>query len=232
MRIKRVLLCVLACVLLCLPLLTTACDSNGSDDDTPELSVLPPPEPDGGMFGVDVNINMSTIDDYLNRPDVSYFDMRMFYDPADFEAIGGVSKLTRTLPGYRIVPFPFLASVGPLPVDGAYDGDSLFYVEWGENREILVIRANYAESEIIFNQIFPKDRTIFLMCGGAGYTSLMRALLFHFGYDESKIYHTGGNWHYEGNMGLDLTISASDSNIATWRADYAFIDFDHLTRIG
>jgi len=231
MRIKRVLLCVLACVLLCLPLLTTACDSNGSDDDTPELSVLPPPEPDGGMFGVDVNINMSTIDDYLNRPDVSYFDMRMFYDPADFEAIGGVSKLTQTLPGYRIVPFPFLASVGPLPVDGAYDGDSLFYVEWGENREILVIKQNFAESQIIFEQIFPKDRTIFLMCGGAGYTSLMRALLFHFGYDETKIYHTGGNWHYEGNMGIDLTISPSDSNIATWRANYALIDFDHLTRL-
>jgi len=217
--------------MLCLPLFVSACDTNGSTGSE-ELSALPPPEPDGGPFGVDVNINMSTIDNYLNRPDVDYFDMRMFYDPADFEAIGGDSTLSRTLPGYRIVPYPFLASVGPLPVDGAYDGDSLFYIEWGENREILVIRPNFAESEIIFNQIFPKDRTIFLMCGGAGYTSLMRALLFHFGYDESKIYHTGGNWHYEGNMALDLRISSSDSNIATWRADYALIDFDHLTRIG
>ena len=222
---------VIVCVLFCLMLFLSACDNNDSNSQA-QLVALPPPEPDGGPFGVDVNINMTTIDDYLNRPDVAYIDVRMLYDPADFEAIGGVSSLTRTLPGYRIVPFPFLASVGPLPVDGAYDGDTLFYVEWGENREILVIRPNFAESEIIFNQIFPKDRTIFLMCGGAGYTSLMRALLFHFGYDESKIYHTGGNWHYEGNMGLDLTISSSDRNIATWRANYALIDFDHLTRLG
>ena len=227
---KKVFL--LVSILLCLSLFLSACDNGGSTTDSPDTPVaLPPPEPDGGPFGVDVNINMSTIDDYLNRPDISYFDMRMFYDPADFEAIGGDSTLSRTLPGYRIVPFPFLASLGPMPVDGAYDGDTLFYVEWGDNREIVVIRPNFAESQIIFEQIFPKDRTIFLMCGGAGYTSLMRALLFHFGYDENKIYHTGGNWHYEGNMSLDLTISASDRNIATWRANYAYIDFDHLTAL-
>jgi len=43
------------------------------------------------------------------------------------------------------------------------------------------------------------------------------------------IYHTGGNWHYEGNMSMDMTISSDDPNTATWRANYAFIDFDHLT---
>jgi len=52
--------------------------------------------------------------------------------------------------------------------------------------------------------------------------------LVHQGWDENMIYNTGGNWLYEGNTALDLTISASDPDIATWRANYAFIDFDKL----
>jgi len=180
---------------------------------------------------VDVNINMTTIDDYLNRPDVAYMDMRMLYDPADFEAIGGISSLTQTLPGYRIVPYPFLGTLSAMPVDNAYDGERLFEIVWGEGNEILSITPNYAESETILGELFPKDKVIFLMCGGAGYSSLTRVLLINQGWDENKIYHTGGNWYYEGNMSLDLTISASNPDIATWRANYAFIDFEHLSRI-
>ena len=220
----------LLCVLLCLTLFLSACDSN--DSNTQErLTDLPPPEPDGGPFGVDVNINMTTIDDYLNRPDVAYIDVRMLYDPADFPSIGGIASLTRTLPGYRIVPYPFLATLSAMPVANAYEGETLFEVVWGENREILDISLNYAEAETILNELFPKDKVIFLMCGGAGYSSLTRVLLIHQGWDENKIYHTGGNWHYEGSMGLDMTISANDSNIATWRVNYAYFDFEKLTKI-
>jgi len=233
MRIKRTLY-VLICVLLCLPLFVSACDSDVSNGSQ-ELTALPPPERDGGPFGVDVNINMTTIDDWLERPDVVYFDMRMLYDPANYEEIGGISRLTQTLPGYRIVPFPFIATLSALPVDGRYEGDSLFTVDWGEERgQVLSISPNFAEAEFILSDIFPKDKAIFLMCGGAGYTSLARGLLVHMGWDENLIYHTGGMWHYEGNKAIDLTIpGAANPNvsIATWRANYTFIDFDHLTRL-
>ena len=229
MKINRIILCILICLLFVISACATNDSSNGSQE-SPELSSLPPPEPDGGPFGVDVNINMTTIDNYLNRPDVAYVDVRMLYDPADFEAIGGISRLTQTLPGYRIAPYPLIATLSAMPVDNAYDGDTLFNVIWGEEG-ILEISANYSEADIILNDIFPKDKIIFLMCGGAGYSSLMRAVLLEKGWDESKIYHTGGNWHYEGDMALDLTVSASDPTIATWRANYALILFDHLTRI-
>jgi len=200
-----------------------------------QTASLPPPEPDDGFFGIDLNINMTMIDDFLGRPDVAYFDMRMLFDPADFPAIGGISSLTRTLPGYRVVPFPFIASLGAMPVDGAYEGDKLFEVVWGENREILKITPNYLESEFILSDIFPKDKVIFLMCGGGGYSALIRTLLIHQGWDEKMIYHTGGNWFYEGTKSLDLEIHSEDDHddpiIATWRVNYAFIDFDHLHRI-
>jgi hypothetical protein len=224
---KRVIIALSLCIVL-----LAACSNDQQDD----LSPLPPPERDGGPFGVDVNINMSTIDNFLNRPDVAYFDMRMFYDPADYEAIGGISNLTETLPGFRVVPFPYLASIGALPVDGAYDGETLFDVVWGEGRgEILSIAPNYLESEAILNDIFPKDKVIFLMCGGAGYTSLTRGLLVHFGWDENMIYHTGGNWYYEGSNSVDMTVAGGnnpdDPVIATWRVNYAHIDFSRLTPV-
>ena len=230
MKAKSVILIILSCILLCLPLFTTACDSNGSQGSQ-ELSVLPPPEPDGGPFGVDLHINVNTIDDFLTRPDVSYFDVRMFYDPAEFEAIGGIANLTQTLPGYRIVPFPFLGTLSAMPVSGAYEGETLFEVVWGEGHEILELKPNYLESELILREIFPRDKVIFLMCGGGGYSALTRSLLVHQGWDENMIYNTGGNWHYDGNMAVDLTISSNNTDIATWRGDYASIDFSNLQPI-
>ena len=227
MKMKSVLLC----VLLCLTLLLSACATNGSpvsSTDEVQLDPLPPPEPDGGPFGVDVNININTIDDFLERSDVKYIDVRMFYDPADFPAIGGIAELTQTLPGYRIVPFPFIGTLSAMPVDGAYDGDTLFSIVWGEGHEIVEVKANFAESELILSELFPKDKIIFLMCGGGGYSALTRALLVNQGWDANMIYNTGGNWHYEGNRSVDLTISGDASRIATWRANYALIDFEHL----
>jgi len=218
-------------ILFCLALLAAACANGSPTDSQEQFDPLPPPEPDGGPFGVDVNINMSTIDDFLGRPDVTYIDVRMLYDPADFEAIGGISSLTRTLPGYRIVPFPFLGTLSAMPVDNAYTGDCLFEIVWGDGHEILEAKPNFAESEFILNELFPKDKAIFFMCGGGGYSALTRALLVHHGWDANMIYNTGGNWLYEGNMALDMTISASNPGIATWRANYAFIDFDNLTRL-
>ena len=223
---------------LCLALTLSAC---GQSTREAELAPLPPPEPDGGPFGVDLNINMGTIDDFLERPDVAYRDMRMLFDPADFESIGGISTLTRTLPGFRITSLPYIATLSAMPVSGAYEGDTLFDVVWGEGNEILEIRPNYIESELILEELFPKDTVIFLMCGGAGYSALSRALLVHMGLDPELIYSTGGNWYYEGDRSLSLTwpndaeaadIGAEDIIYATWRANYAYIDFSRLRPVG
>ena len=62
-----------------------------------KLSKLPLPEVTGGergILGIDKNINEATIDNYLNRPDTVYRDMRMLKDPGNYEAIGGDSYLS------------------------------------------------------------------------------------------------------------------------------------------
>ncbi len=194
---------------------------------------LPASEPDEtNMFGVDKNINMETLDQYLGRDDVAYRDVRMLFDPADYAAIGGNADLASTVEGFRIVPYPYLATLSALPVAGAYDGDTLYTLTWNEDGSIASATANYEESMLVLEDLFPKDKAIFLMCGGGGYAGMTKSLLIFLGWDPALLYNVGGNWSYQGDHGVELIQYSEDANgndyFATWRADYAYIDFSRL----
>jgi rhodanese-related sulfurtransferase len=200
------------------------------------LLEVPPSSPDpNSLFGEDLNININTIDNYLNRPDVVYRDMRMFIDPADFEAIGGDRFLPDVLEGFKIVPWPYVGTLSRLPVEGAYEGETLITLEYDDEGNITSYKYNYEESELIINDLFPKDKPIFLVCGGAGYSADIKKLLILLGWDERKLYNVGGMWSYKGDRIVETIIyakSQGENNIyATWRADYATIDFDLLNKI-
>ena len=200
-------------------------------------SPLPVAAPDSNsQFGVDKNINIDTIDNWLDRDDVVYRDVRMLFDPADYAAIGGDADLSRTIAGFKIVPYPFIATLPQLPVSGAYDGNCLFTVEWADDGTIVSAKPNFEESTMVLEELFPKDKAIFLMCGGGGYSGMMKSLLINLGWDASKLYNIGGNWEYKGKRSLELIVYPEDTDgekvYATWRADYAYIDFSHLNPIG
>jgi len=200
------------------------------------VNVLPLPEADSNsMFGVDINITMDTIDNYLGRDDVEYIDVRMLFDPADFAAIGGEADLTRTIKGFRVVPYPFIATLTQLPVSGAYNGSCLYALTWNEDGSIASATPNFIESNMVMNELFPKDKAIFLMCGGGGYSGMTKSLLIFLGWDENLLYNIGGNWSYTGKNTLELTVYPEDAGgdkiYATWRADYAYIDFTRLHSI-
>ena len=214
-------------MLLILTLMLSAC---GADSGP---SALPRAQTDeNSQFGVDKNINMETIDQYLFREDVAYRDVRMLFDPADYAAIGGEADLTRTIEGFKIVPYPYLATLSALPVKGAYEGTCLFTVEWTAEGEVLSAEPNYRESMMILEELFPKDQAIFLMCGGGGYAQMTKKLLMFLGWEETMLYNVGANWTYTGSHALELIIYpeyADEQNIyATWRADYAWIPFEKL----
>ena len=111
-----------------------------------KLADLPNPEISEGLrgsFGIDKNINEATIDNYLNRSDSVYIDMRMLKDPGNYEAIGGDSYLSGFVAGFEAVPYPLLVNVTDLPaeVGNTYTGNTLFtYTTDGE------YIANYEES--------------------------------------------------------------------------------------
>lgn len=168
-----------------------------------KLKELPKPEITGGArgeLGIDKNINEDTIDEYLNREDSVYRDMRMLEDPGNYEAIGGDRFLSGYIEGFEVIPLPYIIPVTGLPneVGDTYTGTTLFYDDNG------TYIANYEESIDIIEKIFPKDKVIFLMCGGGGYAGITKNFLVSLGWDENKIYNTGGYWYYKGEHSINV----------------------------
>ena len=213
-------------IILCLGV--CACSSKN------ELEALPIPEITEGIrgeqFGVDKNINEKTIDKYLNRSDSVYRDMRMLKDPGNYEAIGGDSYLSGFIKGFEIVPYPFLVNVTGLPeeVGDTYTGSTLFTLN--DKGEYI---ANYEESLEILEYFFPKDKNIFLMCGGAGYAGMTKTMLVELGWNENKIYNVGGFWYYEGTNTVNVKIKNTDDSVSYdfWKVIYHDIDFDNLHEV-
>ncbi|MDD2469982.1 MAG: hypothetical protein PHI22_03550, partial [Bacilli bacterium] len=155
----------------------------------------------GTIFGIDKNINEATIDNYLNRNDSVYRDMRMLVDEGDYESIGGDSYLSGIIEGFEAVPLPLLVNVTGLPeeVGNTYQGVTLFTLT--DEGEYI---ANYEESMEFLEYYFPKDKYIFLMCGGGGYSGMMKSMLTSLGWNKDKIYNVGGHWYYNGNKNIAI----------------------------
>lgn len=194
------------------------------------LKSLPAPEVSEGQrgeLGIDKNINEQNIDDYLGRSDSVYRDMRMLDDPGNYEAIGGDSKLSGYVRGFEVVPLPYIVNVSGLPetVGDTYTGKTLFTFDGKE------YRANYKESMDALETLFPKDKTIFLMCGGGGYAGMMKNMLVALGWDESKIYNVGGYWSYDGDNNVKVKRDGKDGEAVYdfYKVPYHEFDFDVLT---
>ena len=183
----------------------------------------------GSIFGIDKNINEATIDKYLNREDSVYRDMRMLIDEGNYESIGGDSYLSGIIEGYEAVPFPLIVNVTGLPeaVGNTYQGATLFTLN--DKGEYI---ANYEESMEFLEYYFPKNKCIFLMCGGGGYSGMMKTMLIALGWDEDKIYNTGGHWYYNGENNIAIkNTSSGEVNYDFWKVTYHNIDFNILHKV-
>ena len=197
-----------------------------------KLASLPKPELSEGQrgeLGIDKNVNEATIDNYLGRPDAVYRDVRMLKDPGNYEAIGGDANLSGFVNGFEVVPLPYLVNVTGLPevVGETYTGDTLFTNKDGR------YEANYKEAMDMLEALFPKDKYIFLMCGGGGYAGMLKNMLVALGWDADKIYDVGGYWFYEGKNNVEVKRVLDDGLVVYdfYKVPYHEIDFDNLTRI-
>lgn len=200
--------------------------------ETIELKELPIPEITEGQrgeLGIDKNINEENIDDYLNRSDSIYMDMRMLKDPGNYESIGGDSYLSGFIKGFEVLPLPYIIPITNLPesVGSTYQGKTLFSIDENGN-----YKPNYEESIEILEYYFPKDKYIFLMCGGGGYAGITKKLLTSLGWDKDKIYNVGGYWYYNGNNNVQIKKEINGINkYEFWKVTYHNIDFDILTEL-
>lgn len=195
------------------------------------ITKLPAPEVTEGLrgqFGIDKNINEDTIDNYLNRTDSVYRDVRMLKDPGNYEAIGGDSYLSGFVFGFEVVPYPYLVNVTGLPdaVGKTYEGKTLFTYKDDK------YTPNYEESLSILESLFPKDKNIFLMCGGGGYAGSMKNMLIALGWNPEKIYNVGGYWYYKGSNNVQVKEEKNNkTSYAFWKVSYHNIDFSSLTEV-
>ena len=148
----------------------------------------------------------------------------MLKDPGNYEAIGGDSYLSGFIKGFEVVPYPYLVNVKGLPeeVGSTYEGTTLFTEENGE------YKANYKESMQILEYLFPKDKNVFLICGGGGYAGMTKTMLVKLGWDENKIYNIGGYWYYEGKNKVE---TKNGEKYDFYKVQYHDIDFNNLTKI-
>ena len=194
------------------------------------LKSLPKPQVTGGergTLGIDKNINEKNIDDYLGREDSVYRDMRMLEDPGNYAAIGGDSYLSGYIKGFEVVPYPLLTEVKGLPeaVGDSYKGKTLF-----TQNEDGSYKANYKESIKYLEYYFPKDKNIFLICGGGGYAGMTKQLLVSLGWNKDKIYNVGGYWNYEGKNKVEVKkTNDGRTSYDFWKVTYHDIKFDELT---
>jgi len=214
--------------ILTLALLFVGC-ANLAGDDLPDL---PTPEPAEGFRGyaleIDLNINEETIDEFLNRPDSIYRDMRLLVDPADFENIDGDSYLSGFVEGFEVLPLPYLVNINlPEAVGTGYTGPTLFTLT--DDEEYI---ANFEESLRILEWFFPQDKYIFLMCGGGGYARDTKRLLAGLGWDENRIFNVGGHWNYNGNYNVPVrNTEGEETTFDFWKITYHHIDFDDLREV-
>lgn len=197
-----------------------------------ELVELPKPEITEGVrgeLGIDKNVNEGTIDKYLGMEDAVYRDVRMLVDPAEYEAIGGDAYLSGFVKGFEVVPLPYLVNVTGLPeeVGATYKGETLFTVD-KDGKYV----ANYEESMDILEYLFPKNKKIFLMCGGGGYAGMTKAMLVALGWNADNIYNTGGYWYYKGeNNVIVKNEKYDDVSYDFWKVAYHDIDFAMLHEV-
>lgn len=199
---------------------------------------LPAPELSEGLrgtYGIDKNINEKTIDEYLNRTDTVYRDVRMLVDTATWENKGGDRYLSGYVEGFEVVPSPYLANYTEdyikqkekENVSGLYQGKTLFTFH-----DDGTYTPNYVESMSILESIFPKDKNIFIMCGAGGYAGQVKRMLVTLGWDENKVRDVGGYWYYEGKHSVSVKEEIDGQMYFNFaKVPYYNIDFNILTEI-
>lgn len=210
---------------------------NSNDDKKYEKSLPKPELSDGlrGEYGIDKNINETTIDNYLDRTDTVYRDVRMLVDSANWENKGGDRYLSGYIKGFEVIPTVYIAGFTDEYIEqkknenvsGLYTGKTLFTLENDGS-----YTANYEESMDILEAIFPKDKNIFIICGAGGYAGQVKNTLVALGWDENKIRNVGGYWFYDGKNAIQVKDTKDGKDYYNFsKVPYYNIDFDTLHEV-
>lgn len=140
--------------------------------------------------------------DYFDREDAVYIDLR---DAKNY-TLGHIE-------GFEWVPHFDLIMAS----DGS-KGQQLFWTDNKGTKDTAddEIKATYEESKAVIEAIFPKDKTIFLMCQSGGRVVSTMNVLKACGYNMDKVYNIGG-WN---QISKDASYPKTKCESATVTATY------------
>lgn len=160
-----------------------------------------------GSFAADCSaVNSSNLIDYMNRDDVLYIDTRDFEDY--------VKKHFRNFEAVPFFAYVFNAE--------AHTNTDLIQLYGGTPADPVPV---YEESDKILEYLFPKDKTLFIMCQSGGRVKMLMEIMEARGWDMTKVYNIGGMAQYTGAEYRDLI---TDTPELTITGGYSF---EGLTRI-
>ena len=155
-------------------------------DDTEEVPCTP------GDYGPTCSaIGAHNLLQYLNRPDVFYIDVR---DHNDY--------MKKHLRNFEVIPF-----FGLIFNADANEDASKPHLYGGTPTEPVPV---YEESDELLEVLFPKNKTLFIMCQSGGRVGMLMNILKARGWDMSKVYNIGGMAQYTGPEYKDMTVDTPE----------------------
>ena len=160
-----------------------------------------------GSFGPTCSaINNENLLEYMGRPDVMYIDTRDFED-----------YMKKHFRNFEAIPFFALIFNAEANTDA-----TKIQLYGGSPTEPVPV---YEESDELLEVLFPKDKTLFIMCQSGGRVGMLMNIMKARGWDMSKVYNVGGMAQYSGNEYKPfITDTAEFSMTATY-------NIEGLTRI-
>lgn len=190
--------------MLALVLLLSACAKAPSVSETDmergvEVAELPAPD----------KITPQNVIDYLNRDDTLYIDIRNYE-----EYVQGHMRNFELIPFASLI-YAYQAEIEPNSVQ-----------LYGGFPEAPV--PVFEESDEVLEQLFPKDKNLFIICRSGNRSASMIHLLVERGWDKAKLYDLGGILDYQGNP-------AYEDRLVSWPmyqgiANYAVHGLTRITR--
>lgn len=153
------------------------------------------------------SINVENLTDFLGRDDVVYIDLRDYNDYAK-----------KHLKNFEVIPYFALI----FDAEAGSEGKPQLY-----SGSVDAPVATYEESDALLEAMFPKDKTIFLMCQSGGRVANMMKLLAAKGYDMSKIYNVGGMGQFTDGKFAEYT---TDNAEIVVEATYKFEGLTPVTK--
>lgn len=140
------------------------------------------------------SISTENLHEYLNRDDVLYIDVRDFKDTT-----------MKHFRNFEVIPyFAYIFNAN------AHTDEALVQLYGGSIDAPVAV---YKESDAILNALFPKDKTIFILCQSGGRVAQLMKILEVKGYDMSKIYNIGGMAQYTDAMYAPYVVDSGEFTI-------------------